>query len=281
MSNAVNNRRDSSILYSRITILILINSLILLYNNFYINFLSSGIILYNGLLCIENYIIVFILFILLLSSIIISINSVFSLKKIEYINLKKIINLILNKKFLYDNTSDNKEKILIKNHMSEQYRIIEYPLIILFCIVGAIFLMSSFDIISIFLSIELQSYALYLICSIYRNSESSVSGGLTYFLLGGLSSCIILLGITLLYINSGTTNLENLYIINNISDIFAYNLLYINSTELFAGTVNSNNYLYNPELFSLVFSQYLYIQLSLVIMSVGFLFKISAAPFHF
>jgi NADH-ubiquinone oxidoreductase chain 2 len=141
--------------------------------------------------------------------------------------------------------------------------------------------MSSFDIISIFLSIELQSYALYLICSIYRNSESSVSGGLTYFLLGGLSSCIILLGITLLYINSGTTNLENLYIINNISDIFAYNLLYINSTELFAGTVNSNNYLYNPELFSLVFSQYLYIQLSLVIMSVGFLFKISAAPFHF
>jgi NADH-ubiquinone oxidoreductase chain 2 len=281
MSNAVNNRRDSSILYSRITILILINSLILLYNNFYINFLSSGIILYNGLLCIENYIVVFILFILLLSSIIISINSVFSLKKIEYINLKKIINLILNKKFLYDNTSDNKEKILIKNHMSEQYRIIEYPLIILFCIVGAIFLMSSFDIISIFLSIELQSYALYLICSIYRNSESSVSGGLTYFLLGGLSSCIILLGITLLYINSGTTNLENLYIINNISDIFAYNLLYINSTELFAGTVNSNNYLYNPELFSLVFSQYLYIQLSLVIMSVGFLFKISAAPFHF
>src|SRR5271156_1728953 len=145
------------------------------------------------------------------------------------------INIIFKFNLIYKN-----------NYMSEQYRIVEYPLIILFCIVGAIFLMSSFDIISIFLSIELQSYALYLICSIYRNSESSVSGGLTYFLLGGLSSCIILLGITLLYINSGTTNLENLYIINNISDIFAYNLLYINSTELFAGTVNSNNYLYNP-----------------------------------
>src|SRR3984957_14617105 len=281
MSNAVNNRRDSSILYSRITILILINSLILLYNNFYINFLSSGIILYNGLLCIENYIVVFILFILLLSSIIIAINSVFSLRKTEYLNLKKIINLVLNKKFLYDNSSDNKEKILIKNHMSEQYRIIEYPLIILFCIVGAIFLMSSFDIISIFLSIELQSYALYLICSIYRNSESSISAGLTYFLLGGLSSCIILLGIILLYINLGTTNLENIYIINNISDIFAYNLLYTNSVNTFSELIINENHLYIMELFSSIFTQHLYLQISMVIMSVGFLFKISAAPFHF
>src|SRR5208337_692109 len=140
-------------------ILILVSTLILLYKNFYINFLSNGIILYNGLLCIENYVITFILFILLLSSIIISINSVFSFRKIEYLGINKIIALIFNKNVLYNlynSTSHNKEKILIKNYMSEQYRIIEYPLIILFCIIGAVFLMSSFDIISIFLSIELQ-----------------------------------------------------------------------------------------------------------------------------
>jgi NADH-ubiquinone oxidoreductase chain 2 len=168
-------------------------------------------------------------------------------------------------------------KIYTKNYMSEQYRIIEYPLIILFCIIGAIFLISSFDIISIFLSIELQSYALYLICSIYRNSESSINAGLTYFLLGGLSSCIILLGISLLYINSGTTNLENIYIINNISDIFTYNLLYMNHNDI--SLVVDNNSI--KELSSLIFTQYLYLQIALVIMSVGFLFKISAAPFHF
>ena len=40
-----------------------------------------------------------------------------------------------------------------------------------------------------------------------------------YFLLGGLSSCFILLGTSLLYANSGTTNLDGLYIINSISDI--------------------------------------------------------------
>jgi NADH:ubiquinone oxidoreductase subunit 2 (subunit N) len=42
--------------------------------------------------------------------------------------------------------------------------------------------------------------------------------------------------------------------------------------------INENNI---KELSSLIFSQYLYLQISLVIMSVGFLFKISAAPFHF
>ena len=280
MSNAVNNRRDSSILYSRISVLILLSSLIILYNNFFNTFLLSGVILFNGLLCIESFMVMFILFIILLSIGIISINSVFPMKKIKYISLKFRIKSLFDNSYI-NNISEDNNKIIVKNYMSEQYRIIEYPLIILFCIIGAIFLISSFDIISIFLSIELQSYALYLICSIYRNSESSISAGLTYFLLGGLSSCIILLGITLLYINLGTTNLENIYIINNISDIFAYNLLYTSSENTFSELIINENHLYIMELFSSIFTQHLYLQISMVIMSVGFLFKISAAPFHF
>jgi NADH-ubiquinone oxidoreductase chain 2 len=102
--------------------------------------------------------------------------------------------------------------------MAEQYKIIEYPLILLFIVTGALFLMSTNDLVSIFLSIELQSYGLYLLSTIYRNSESATSGGLMYFLLGGLSSCFILLSTSLLYANSGTTNLDSLYIIINISD---------------------------------------------------------------
>ena len=72
--------------------------------------------------------------------------------------------------------------------------------------------------LSIFLSIELQSYGLYLLSTIYRNSELATTGGLIYFLLGGLSSCFILLGSALLYANSGTTNMDGLYIITSISD---------------------------------------------------------------
>jgi len=107
----------------------------------------------------------------------------------------------------------------IINKMGEQFKIIEYPLIILFIITGSVFLISTSDLVSIFLSIELQSYGLYLLSTLYRNSELATSGGLTYFLLGGLSSCFILLGTSLLYSNSGLTNLDGLYIISNLSDI--------------------------------------------------------------
>jgi|SRR6187402_563247 NADH-ubiquinone oxidoreductase chain 2 len=142
--------------------------------------------------------------------------------------------------------------------MAEQFRIIEYPLILLFIITGAVFLVSTSDLVSIFLSIELQSYGLYLLSTLYRNSELATSGGLTYFLLGGLSSCFILLGMSLLYANSGTTNLDGLYVITSLSDI---------SND----TSNSILYLYKSY----------YINFSLLILSVGFLFKVSAAPFHF
>jgi NADH-ubiquinone oxidoreductase chain 2 len=114
--------------------------------------------------------------------------------------------------FIYYNTK-------IINKMGEHLKIIEYPLILLFIIIGAIFLMSTHDLVSIFLAIEIQSYGLYILSTIYRNSELSTTGGLMYFLLGGLSSCFILLGTGLLYANSGTTSLDSLYIITSISDI--------------------------------------------------------------
>jgi NADH-ubiquinone oxidoreductase chain 2 len=116
--------------------------------------------------------------------------------------------------------------------MGEQFKIIEYPLILLFILTGAAFLISSSDLVSIFLSIELQSYGLYLISTLYRNSELATSGGLTYFLLGGLSSCFILLGTSLLYANSGTTNLDGFYVITSLSDMaenvkeYSSNILY-------------------------------------------------------
>ena len=142
--------------------------------------------------------------------------------------------------------------------MGQQFRIIEYPLIILFIIIGGTFLVSASDIVSIFLSIELQSYGLYLLSTLYRNSELSTSAGLTYFLLGGLSSCFILLGTSLLYANSGTTSLDGYYVITGLSSL-------------------SNEYASNM----LDWYKPFYLNISLLIMSVGFLFKISAAPFHF
>lgn len=245
LSNSVNNNRDTTLFYSRITMFILIISIINVIINIDINFFTEGIILFNGLLYLENYTFIFNVLILLLTMLIISINS-----------------------FVHITNTDSKLNGI--NTISEQYRIIEFSLIILFSVTGTLFLISSIDIISVFLSLELQSYGLYLISAIYRNSESSVSASLTYFLLGGLSSCIILLGLCLLYVFTGTTNLENIFIINSISNTI----------------INNNNpdeYLYVENLFNYkyIYIQYIYIQLSLTITSIGLFFKISSAPFHF
>jgi NADH-ubiquinone oxidoreductase chain 2 len=126
------------------------------------------------------------------------------------------------KKIIFNTFLCSRTKII--NKMGEHLKIIEYPLILLFIISGAVFLMSTNDIVSIFLSIELQSYGLYILSTIYRNSELSTTGGLMYFLLGALSSCFILLGSALLYSNSGTTSLDGLYVINSISSDVNYNI---------------------------------------------------------
>jgi NADH-ubiquinone oxidoreductase chain 2 len=158
----------------------------------------------------------------------------------------------------------------IINQNGEQFKIKEYALIIMFTVTGAIFLQSSSDLVSIFLSIELQSYGLYLLSTIYRNSEEATGGGLTYFLLGGLSSCFILLGISLLYANSGTTNLDGLYIMTSLSDLAS-----------FSSSLEGGNTLFKLEGENISYLTGEYIDKSLIIFSVGFLFKISAAPFHF
>lgn len=176
----------------------------------------------------------------------------------------------------------------IVNKMSEQFRIIEYPLLLLFIISGAVFLVSTSDLVSVFLSIELQSYGLYLLSTLYRNSELATSGGLTYFLLGGLSSCFILLGTSLLYANSGSTNLDGLYIVTSLSDIsnstVSTSHSLINTPSYLESLVEQTNYnrLQDVSLFKEFAAEVSYfINFSLLILSVGFLFKVSAAPFHF
>ena len=242
-SNAVTLKREKSIFYSRLSIIILITSIILGMESSYFLFLNKGIGIYGGLFHITVITQTFNIFIYILSAIILQLTAFYPIK--IYIN---------NLYNIYE--SIPKHKIIEKK--GEEFKIMEFPLIILFIIIGAILLMSSNDLISIFISIELQSYGLYLLSTLYRNSELATTSGLTYFLLGGLSSCFILLGTSLLYTNSGTTNIDNIYIIYNISDNIQ------NTTNIITSLYESY-----------------YINFSLLILSIGFLFKISAAPFHF
>ena len=206
-SNAVTLRRDLSIFFNRIVILILIYLILQVLIS--LSILNKGIALHGGLLQVTNITQNFHIFIFIVSILIVGLTSFYPRKVwvSEFSSLKEI----LFNNFYYYSTK-------ITNKMGEQFKIIEYPLILLFIISGASFLISTSDLVSIFLSIELQSYGLYLLSTIYRNSELSTAGGLIYFLLGGLSSCFILFGTSLLYANSGTTSLDGIYIITSLSD---------------------------------------------------------------
>ena len=252
LSNAVTLRRDKSILFSRVAIIVLLYSSSVALTSLYFTYLDRGIGLYGGLFHATSTTQIFHIFIFLISSIILQLTGFYP-RKVWVANYSSISKLLLYN-FLYYRTK-------IVDKMGEQFKIIEYPLILLFIITGAVFLVSTSDLVSIFLSIELQSYGLYLLSTLYRNSELATRGGLTYFLLGGLSSCFILLGTSLLYANSGTTNLDGVYVITSLSDIGD------------ATSNNANNILY--------WYKSHYINFSLLILSVGFLFKVSAAPFHF
>ena len=249
-SNSFSLLLDKSILYSRISIIALITSYHLtIFNADHYSF-ETGIGLFNGLFnsTANSYLFQTVLYII--SAIILQLTAFYP-RKLWVTQFSSLHNVLDNKKIIFYNTN-------ILELKGNQYKIIEYALIILFIISGASFLLSSSDLVSIFLAIELQSYGLYLICTIYRNSESSTSGGLTYFLLGGLSSCFILLGQSLLYCNTSVTCIDGYYLINSMYEI-SFNTL----KDLF-NLANSN-----------------YINISLLIISVGFLFKVSAAPFHF
>lgn len=113
---------------------------------------------------------------------------------------------------------------------------------------GATFLISCADLVSLYLSIELQSFGVYILAALYRDSESATAAGLKYFLLGALSSALILLGSALIYSYTGLTNLDSIY-----------ELLSVPSSDSYTQAV----------------------VLGFVLISVGFLFKVASAPFHF
>ena len=135
--------------------------------------------------------------------------------------------------------------------ISEKYRsienlyIFEYPLLILFSILGMLVMLSSNDFITLYLGLELQSLALYVLASTKKDSLKSSEAGLKYFILGALASGFFLFGASLLFGITGTTSYT----------VLSFNTLNPNEVSLLL-------------IFSVV----------LIISSIAF--KLSIAPFH-
>ena len=119
----------------------------------------------------------------------------------------------------------------------------EYPVLILLATVGAGMMVSAGDLITLYIGLELQSLASYVLASFMRRDERSAEAGLKYFVLGALASGILLYGAALVYGFTGTTNYDGI-----------------------ARALNSG--LTRGQTFGLVF------------VFAGIAFKISAVPFH-
>ena len=138
----------------------------------------------------------------------------------------------------------------------------ESIVLILLSTCSMLFMISAYDLIAIYLAIELQSLCFYVIAASKRTSEFSTEAGLKYFILGAFSSGILLFGCSLIYGFTGVTNLEEL------AKIFTgYEIAFpFEETQgHFLGQLQ-----FNP---AGVFMGILFV-------AVGFLFKITAVPFH-
>ena len=120
----------------------------------------------------------------------------------------------------------------------------EYPILVALAVLGMMFMVSAGDLIALYMGLELQSLALYVVASLRRDNVKSSEAGLKYFVLGSLSSGILLYGASLTYGYAGTTD-------------FAGILSTLSSGDVPLGLM-----------FGLVF------------MITGLAFKVSAVPFH-
>ena len=132
----------------------------------------------------------------------------------------------------------------------ENLNCFEYVILMILAVTGMMLVVSSYDLIAMYLAIELQSFCMYIIASLKRESEFSTEAGLKYFILGAFSSGLLLFGCSLLYGFTGTTNYQQLF------QIFST----IDKTV----DIEVSNAIILGVLFILI----------------GMLFKLSAAPFH-
>lgn len=140
----------------------------------------------------------------------------------------------------------------------------EYMVLILFSTLSMLLIISSFDLISMYLAIELQSLSFYVLAAFQRNNEFSTEAGLKYFILGAISSGLLLFGESIIYGFTGLTNFEEL-------------------TKLFAVTSQITPGTIEVPFLTTGFLNWTFVEIiniGLIFILIAFLFKISAVPFH-
>lgn len=155
--------------------------------------------------------------------------------------------------------------LVIQSYLTVQkVNYFEYSVLILFALLGIFFICSSNDLITAYLSIELQSLSFYIMSAFKKDSAFSVDAGLKYFILGAFSSGLFLFGSSILYGVSGTTNFEDLK-----------NLFFLIYSK-YDGLYGMSDY----NIVKQVLIDKGLIQFALTFILVSLLFKLAIAPFH-
>lgn len=95
----------------------------------------------------------------------------------------------------------------------------EYYMLVLFSVVGMIFMANTADLLTFFIALEVMSIPVYVLAAFLRTERSSAEAGIKYFILGAFSTGLLLFGIALIYGLTGTTNFE--FIAKNLTTVLA------------------------------------------------------------
>jgi NADH-ubiquinone oxidoreductase chain 2 len=226
-TNSINHLQKNihSTFINRITIITLLISVLFTFNTLNFQSIGKGISIYSGLyqITVQSHIVEMLLLIVGISILLawpflLLTDTYSSLQSYYRPYLKGFVlagDAMQDEKNNKDLLEQKKKTVLALSGIKKSD---QYSLIAIFSILGGSLLMSSLDLLSMYLSIELQSFALYVLATLNKERLSATSAGLKYFLLGSLSSCFILLGAAIIYSYTGLTHFEAINSLMSVSN---------------------------------------------------------------
>jgi NADH-quinone oxidoreductase subunit N len=121
----------------------------------------------------------------------------------------------------------------------------EYETLLLSSLIALLSLATTSDLLTLYLAIELQSFAIYSLVAIHSSSEFSLEASVKYFILGAISSCFLLLGIAILYFNCGSLQYAHITLLSLSQECLDFSIV------------------------------------GILLITVSLLFKLGVAPFHY